>query len=73
MIEALYDFYNGILGANFKRSRHLDLASISVPSMELNALEVLFIEDEVWAVIRDLPNNKAPGPDGLTSLFYKIT
>jgi hypothetical protein len=28
-------------------------------------------EDEVRSVIANLPNDKAPGPDGFTGLFYK--
>jgi hypothetical protein len=33
----------------------------------------VFIEEEVHAVIVDLPNDRAPGPDGLRCLFYKKT
>lgn len=39
--------------------------------MDLSDLEVLFTEEEVCAVVMDLPNDKAPGPDGFTGLFYK--
>jgi hypothetical protein len=28
-------------------------------------------EQEVWITIKNLPNNKAPGPDGFTGKFYK--
>lgn len=30
-----------------------------------------FSKEEVWKTIQDLPLNKAPGPDGFTSLFYR--
>jgi hypothetical protein len=28
-------------------------------------------EEEVWNIIKHLPSDKAPGPDGLTERFYK--
>jgi hypothetical protein len=73
MDNALYDYLVSIVGANFDSSRRLDLHALGVPSVDLSALEDLFIEDEVWSVIFDLPNDKAPGPDGLTGIFYKRT
>jgi hypothetical protein len=33
----------------------------------------MFTEEEVHAVIMDLPNDKAPSLDGFTGLFYKKT
>lgn len=30
-----------------------------------------FAEDDVFKVIKDLPSNLAPGPDGFPTLFYK--
>jgi hypothetical protein len=73
MDNALYDYLVSIVGANFDSSRRLDLHALGVPSADLSALEDLFIEDEVWSVIFDLPNDKAPGPDSLTGIFYKRT
>jgi hypothetical protein len=36
------------------------------------ALDTCFPEDEVWAVIRALPLDKAPGPDRFTWRFYQV-
>lgn len=71
MADALYAYYNDVLGSNFKRSRRIDLQAIGVPSIFLTALEHMFTEEEVWSVIAELPNDKAPGPDGFTGLLYK--
>ena len=34
-------------------------------------LEQPFTEEEIWATIKLLPSDKAPGPDGFTGHFYK--
>lgn len=68
MADALYDYFNDVLGSNFERSRRIDLQAIGVPSADLTALEHIFTEDEVWSVITELPNDKAPGPDGFTGI-----
>ncbi|WVZ95183.1 LOW QUALITY PROTEIN: hypothetical protein U9M48_040980 [Paspalum notatum var. saurae] len=49
----------------------LDLASIGIQSHDLESLDLPFTENEVWATIKSLPSDKAPGPDGFTGRFYK--
>jgi hypothetical protein len=71
MADALYNYYNGVLGTNFEHSRRIDLHAIGVPSADLAALEHLFTDEEVWTVVAELPSDRAPGPDGFTGLFYK--
>jgi len=44
-----------------------------LPQLDLSGLDACFTEQEVWAVIKDLPSDRAPGPDGFTGLFYKVT
>jgi hypothetical protein len=71
MADALYNCFNTIMGTNFDRSRRLDLLGLGVPTDELMALENFFTEEEIWSVIKEMPNDKAAGPNGLTGLFYK--
>lgn len=73
MADALYDYYVDVLGANFECTKRFDLHALGLPHEDLAVLEHLFTEEEVWSVIVDLPNDKAPGPDGFTGLFYKRT
>jgi hypothetical protein len=73
MAHALYEFYKAILGSCFERSRRVDFLAIGVPSAQLDHLENLFSEEEVWSVIKEMPSDKAPGPDGFSGRFYKLT
>ena len=34
-------------------------------------LELPFSDDEIWSVVKDLPNDKSPGPDGFNNEFIK--
>ena len=39
--------------------------------MELESLDTPFTEAEILNAIKQLPSDKAPGPDGFTGLFFK--
>lgn len=52
-------------------SAELQFNQIFPPAPNLQELEVPFSEEEVWKVIKEMPNEKAPGPDGFTGLFYQ--
>ena len=38
---------------------------------DLQELDAIFTEEEVWETIKDMPSDKAPGPDGFSGRFYK--
>lgn len=42
-----------------------------MPQLDLCELAAPFTVDEVWNVIREIPNDRALGPDGFTGRFYK--
>jgi hypothetical protein len=69
--EGCFDFYENILGKAEERSYTLDLDELAIHNHDLSALDAPFIEEEVWAVVKDLPPHKAPGPDRFTGQFYK--
>jgi hypothetical protein len=52
-------------------SLHLDL--LDLPCPELRALGECFTECEILSIIRSLPPDKAPGPDGFIGRFFQAT
>ncbi|WVZ63805.1 hypothetical protein U9M48_013410 [Paspalum notatum var. saurae] len=70
--EVVADFYENLLGSAGERDYYFNLAAFHTQQQhDLSPLEAPFTEEEVWAVIRDLPMDKAPSPDGFTGRFYK--
>jgi hypothetical protein len=59
------------LGTSENRERSINLENLGMPSYDLSELEAPFSEQEVWEVIKLLPSDKAPGPDGFAGRFYK--
>lgn len=70
--HAIFHYFNNVLGTNFERTERISLAAIGLPSHDLQELDEMFTECEVWRTIAELPNDKAPGPDGFTARFYKV-
>lgn len=38
---------------------------------DLSELEVIFTEEEVWQVVKDMHPNRTPRPDGFSGMFYQ--
>ncbi|WVZ53711.1 LOW QUALITY PROTEIN: hypothetical protein U9M48_004616, partial [Paspalum notatum var. saurae] len=70
-LDAAYNFYANLLGSSEQRVFSVDLAALNLQQHDLSCLEVTFTEQEVWATIKNMPLDKAPGPDGFTGRFYK--
>uniref|UniRef100_A0A803U0R0 Reverse transcriptase domain-containing protein n=1 Tax=Anolis carolinensis TaxID=28377 RepID=A0A803U0R0_ANOCA len=52
--------------------RYIEKAKLTkLTEEEREPLNRLITEEEIKEAIKQLPNNKAPGPDGLTALYYK--
>ena len=69
--QAVWDFYNGLLGTHAPRTTAIEMSALGLPSHDLSSLDLPFTEEEVWAALKTLPSDKAPGPDGFTGHFYK--
>ena len=69
--EVIYGYFNGILGTPFQRQHTIELEDL-LPQLDLSGIDACFSEQEVWDTIREMPADRAPGPDGFNGLFYKV-
>lgn len=68
---AILNFYENLIGTVCARERTINLDALDCPYFELESLDRPFSEIEVWNTIKEMPPDKAPGPDGFTGRFYK--
>ncbi|KAG9458671.1 hypothetical protein H6P81_003179 [Aristolochia fimbriata] len=72
IIQTFTDFYRDLYSDNIPcrpYPRALPLKSLSTSAAD--SLVMPFAEEEIEEAIQSLPADKAPGPDGFTSAFYK--
>jgi hypothetical protein len=68
----LFNFFDEVLGTPSQRQKVINLELLDLPQLDLSTLSVRFSEEEILVVIRSLPLNKAPGPDGFTMRFLQV-
>jgi hypothetical protein len=68
--EAVDSFFDNLLGSTTDRSFSLDLEYLGLPSFNLQHIDGVFTEEEVWTALRSMPMDKCPGPDGFSTRFF---
>lgn len=68
--DLIYNYYNAILGTPFQRQHSIHLDEL-LSQLDLSGIDACFSEEEIWATVRELPPDRAPGPDGFSGRFYK--
>lgn len=68
--QAFSEAFVSLLGTTPAREATLNLDYLNIPTLNLDDLELMFSEEEIWNVIRELPRERAPGSDGFTGGFY---
>jgi hypothetical protein len=71
--EALYEFFNDILGKPVQREKLINLDLLDLPQINLSELSACFTKEEVLTVIHSLLPNKALSPDGFTTCFLQMS
>jgi hypothetical protein len=67
----LWQTYRDRLSSSLPIDPSFDFSQYLHTADRLQALSVPFSHEEIDQVVADLPNDKAPGPDGFTGLFIK--
>jgi hypothetical protein len=70
-VDMLFSFFDDVLGAPPSRVHDIALDGLDLPRSDLTGLGARFTEEEVWGVIKALPHDKAPGPDGFSAGFLQ--
>jgi hypothetical protein len=63
--------FSRLIGTPSIRSKALNWNELGYTQHDLDDLDAPFTEQEIEAVIKEMPSEKAPSPDGFIRLFYK--
>ena len=69
--KLIYDTYKDRLGTSAHPSMDFDFPSLIAPVAGIEALTLPFTNEEIDQVVRTMPPDKAPGPDGFNGQFLK--
>jgi mannosylglycoprotein endo-beta-mannosidase len=69
--EILWEAFKARMGSSEFSHMYFNLEDLLQRDLDLDGLVAPFSNDEIDAVVADLPNNKSPGPDGFNGEFLK--
>ena len=72
LLETIMNNYMAIKWITWKKQRFLEM--FNLPRLNQEEIEIMthpITSTDIEAVIKNLPKNKSPGPDGFTGEFYQ--
>lgn len=69
--QIIHEHFSSVMCQPPPRNIDINWNNLGIQSADLAALDEPFTEDEVHHTINQMPNDKAPGPDGFTGNFFK--
>ena len=67
----IWNTYKAHMGQTCKPAMHFDLNNLVNLTVDLSSLVEPFTREEIDKVIKDMPSDKAPGPDGFNGHFLE--
>ena len=71
MEQVLHAHFSNVFGTAPSSGTTLDFSAIGALPLDLGELDNPITDDKTWAAIKDMPSDRAPGPDGFPGAFYK--
>jgi hypothetical protein len=68
----VFQFFDEVLGCLVNRAYSINLDMLDNPRLDLHVRGEHFTEDEILRVIKALPADKAPMPDGFAGCFLQV-
>ena len=69
--KIIHDHFSRVMGIGSTPTADFNWDELNIQPLDLHELDNEITEDEVWEAIKEMPGDKAPGPDGFTGLFFK--
>jgi hypothetical protein len=69
--QIVQEHFERVMSEPPPRTRDLSWDDMALPTIDLSPLDCPFTHEEVWQAICLMPQDKAPGPDNFTGLFFK--
>jgi hypothetical protein len=67
----LHEHFSAVFGTAASGGTTLNFLALGIQPLDLSEQEAAITPEEVWATIKAMPSDRAPGPDGFTGAFYK--
>jgi hypothetical protein len=71
MHHVLHEHFSAVFGTAASGGTTLNFLALGIQPLDLSEQEAAITPEEVWATIKAMPSDRAPGPDGFTGAFYK--
>lgn len=71
--KLVYNHYAQVMGTPTTRTKAINWQELGYEHHDLEDLDLdaPFTEEEIASVVKEMPPEKAPGPDGFIGMFYK--
>jgi hypothetical protein len=69
--KLVYNHYAQVMGTPTTRTKAINWQELGYEHHDLEDLDAPFTKEEIASVVKEMPPEKAPGPDGFIGMFYK--